>query len=930
MRIGAVLIGTILIATGRMPAGAYEAPLDVRKSPEVKFTAEPKAEAAGDRVKITFALSGPADVEVAILDGGDKAVRHLAAGLLGKNAPPPFQKDALSQEILWDRRDDSGKPVGAIPLKIRVRAGAQPRAERTLGWNGQTMGPIRALTVGAGGEVYVVIGSWVHQGRVELRALDRNGVYLRTVMPYPAATPAQRTKSVGQLEIEGDPMPVVFSGHAHALSPLTVALPRQNLAWNPKGHIVAASTLATAYEHGLPRHLLALHPQGGAPEGVSFVGPELRPPTGITWGHGEGDDPCFEHLAVSPDGKWIYYTSSTFYSPHCVFRLAWGEDHGSGVEAGWFGEENRPGSDDLRLNSPEGLAVDAQGRVYICDRGNNRVVIVSPDARTVGSFPVESPEQVAVHPKTGEIFVFSRQLPPGGKPKDTGPMSMPEYKAWKARVAERTARLPSRQPSKLLKFAAWGGAAPRQLASLDTGLDLMALDPESSPARLWASSKNGLIPIDDKGATLEPGRPVDGGDGLLHPGYVAGDPDRNRVLLYPLSSNFKVFSLDMTTGAKSLLVEGVSDFAVAPDGSIYGTGKFNSNELLHFGPDGKPAPFAGAATHVVKTGPLWVGGVNLGARGMAVSPAGDIYVMRAANERAVQSRVDVYGPDGKLKKAAIVDGLGIGDCGIGVDAANNIYLGVNVKPKDRLYPDEFKGKIPESNWLCWAQWNWHYRPPPWYYSMRNEYLYHWGAVAKFGPAGGAFYGRGNTEYESAQNAADAARVENAPAGAAEYMSGYLYNRVKATGLQWRYPGMGIVPSSERQWGDPACVCMGSRLSVDRYGRVFMPNCFRFCVEVLDSAGNRLLRVGRYGNADDGRQSRIADLGLRNAATAAQHRSAVQEDPQSEIRNPQSEMYFAWPAFVSAAGDRLFVSDSVNRRVSVIAFDYAAAAEAPVN
>jgi hypothetical protein len=53
-------------------------------------------------------------------------------------------------------------------------------------------------------------------------------------------------------------------------------------------------------------------------------------------------------------------------------------------------------------------------------------------------------------------------------------------------------------------------------------------------------------------------------------------------------------------------------------------------------------------------------------------------------------------------------------------------------------------------------------------------------------------------------------------------------------------------------------------------------------------------VGRYGNADD--------------------------------RGP--EAHFAWPAFVSAAGDLLCVSDSVNRRVAVLRMAYAAEAACP--
>jgi hypothetical protein len=100
--------------------------------------------------------------------------------------------------------------------------------------------------------------------------------------------------------------------------------------------------------------------------------------------------------------------------------------------------------------------------------------------------------------------------------------------------------------------------------------------------------------------------------------------------------------------------------------------------------------------------------------------------------------------------------------------------------------------------------------------------------------------------------------------------------------------MGIVPSSERLWGDPSCVCLTSRLAVDGFGRVYVPDCFRFSVGMLDTNGNQIARIGRYGNADD------CD-GIR----------------------------FAWPAFVGATGELLCVSDSVNRRVVVMKLSYAA-------
>jgi len=56
-------------------------------SAEVSFTAKPKAVKDGAKVKITFAVSAATDAEVAVVDSGARIVRHLAAGLLGENAP---------------------------------------------------------------------------------------------------------------------------------------------------------------------------------------------------------------------------------------------------------------------------------------------------------------------------------------------------------------------------------------------------------------------------------------------------------------------------------------------------------------------------------------------------------------------------------------------------------------------------------------------------------------------------------------------------------------------------------------------------------------------------------------------------------------------------------------------------------------------------
>ena len=56
---------------------------------QAKFAEPLKVAADGKRVKISFAVDQPTDVEVAVVDARGKVVRHLAAGMLGGKAPPP-------------------------------------------------------------------------------------------------------------------------------------------------------------------------------------------------------------------------------------------------------------------------------------------------------------------------------------------------------------------------------------------------------------------------------------------------------------------------------------------------------------------------------------------------------------------------------------------------------------------------------------------------------------------------------------------------------------------------------------------------------------------------------------------------------------------------------------------------------------------------
>jgi len=426
----------------------------------------------------------------------------------------------------------------------------------------------------------------------------------------------------------------------------------------------------------------------------------------------------------------------------------------------------------------------------------------------------------------------------------------------------------------------------------------MALDAESTPPRLWVVINTGwgkpqqLAPVTDKGNALELGAPINGGAGLRYPWFMAADAPRSRVLVRERGEVKTVSVVDLGTGKIGSMALPGTDLSTDRDGNLYVMDGYDRNSLSRYTPEGKPLPFAGAGSNKISVA-YRAYAPNIGLRGHCVALNGDLYVMRSNNyglEDGTGGRVDVFGPDGSLKKSGFIEGLGSGDCGLAVDAANNVYLGANVKPKDKPFPEPFMGKVPATGWVWWRA----PREGFWDYIYCNPYLYHWGAVLKFGPAGGSFFGHLPNGAKGA--ASPLTSAANAPAEAQSYWSGYLAREIKVKGAAWRYAGCGIIPTSDVNWGDPACVCMVSHLAADEYGRVYAPNPFRFSVEMLDTGGNHIARIGRYGNADSA-------------------------GPGSRV--PEPEIAFAWPAFVSAAGGKVFVGDCVNRRITVVRFDHAA-------
>jgi hypothetical protein len=119
------------------------------------------------------------------------------------------------------------------------------------------------------------------------------------------------------------------------------------------------------------------------------------------------------------------------------------------------------------------------------------------------------------------------------------------------------------------------------------------------------------------------------------------------------------------------------------------------------------------------------------------------------------------------------------------------------------------------------------------------------------------------------------------------------------GAEWMYGGLGFDGSATG-----GCCCWNARFALDLLGRTFATELARFRVAVLDTNGNLILRVGKYGNVDDGIPL-IRDGGPPNPRAAG-----------------GDEVALFHPSYVGTHTDRrLFISDYGNYRILSVKLGY---------
>ncbi len=858
------------------------APASLASAGEVAFSAKPTATKAGDGLKITFTLSAPTDVEVAVLGADGKVVRHLAAGVLGgKNPPPEPLKAGLSQEIAWDGRDDFGKPAAGA-AKVRVRAGTGAKLGRFIAQDPYVFGGVDAITTGEDGNLYISgFSGPANMCQKTLRVFSPEGKFIKTLLPFPADLAPGAMKEVAR-----------WDEAAKSWRPRNLDILNPNFYGN-LGQLVSVSKesgiVMVSKDGGVCRLDL-----GGSVPGASLATGQKTWPV---FDAKNGDNNHYGHpyyhqggptiYTASPDGKHLYLSgpcqnmkekpkqlSDKFPSFGGVFRMKLdGKDEMqlfATIPATADGPWSKDGARNYGASGPvHGVCADLKGNVYITDREKGRVAVFDDAGKEIGEVSVKNPDSVAVHPKTGAIYVIRRVC----NGWNTHSMILEKFKNFEkgaAPVASFAKFHRNNWPQMVVttngdKTVLWFAGAATDDAKL--------AQHEGSPK---------LLALEDRGAEFAV-MPVQYGpraEAQADFARIATDPLREEV--YVSNGENLIYRYNGDTGEGGLLKKdgkafNAPDLTVGYDGLLYvRSGAGYSGPLERLTRDLAPVPFS--AINSNKLYDIYGRyGIGFCEKGVGVGPDGKVYdcwmydfakyfvsgwapdgmplkgkYMADKMKSSKPVWIDIKLPDERKIATAIIGPVPSDDGGIRVDLKGNIYVGMRLLPKGYVAPAGFE-KAP-------------------------DYLGFTGSVVKFRPDGGAVLGITDSKSEDAS----APKLETTKPG------------VTIEGGLAMYPG--VAPFSGGGYGGntSCCVCRVSRFDLDSYGRLALPNVVSTSVNIVDNAGNLICEIGRYGNFD------------------SQYVQPDAKDGKPIIAVPDIPM--CWPTGAGFTEKAVYVCDTYNRRV----------------
>ncbi|MFW6159399.1 MAG: hypothetical protein ACOC8E_08590 [Planctomycetota bacterium] len=866
------MLSALTLASAASFAAEIPGEFRVKRSGPFAFAQKPSVTREGDRVTIRFKTKTFCDVTIAVENTNGKIVRHLASGVLGRNPPPPFQKNSLEQTLVWDSKDDKGRYVkDRESVVIRVSLGLEARFERHFLWS-----PHRRISPQGGTDnthhavpsfcarrdgVYVFDGCmWDH-----LRLFDHAGRYVRTVYPFPADK-LDEVKGVPRRVFPQSGKTLPVRGGTYETTFLN-----SGTNWtggHGRGELFGLAATAMAVGKGrvaLVCKTLNRLATDGSTGGLPLEGPSTNVGGLLP-----------RSAAFSPNGQTVYITgfsrgrhwpNTQLYWAHGVGKIDFAAGKKMETFVGTLAEGRKAGgSNPGQFKTPCSLDCGPEGRVYVADHFNDRVQIFAPDGTHLKSIKVEKPSEVCVDQRTGEIYVFTWYLddrhfrrggPPVPKLRHFGPFANAEKKA------EYSLPIPGTH----MRFGRYGGDAI-QGRQFRAAIDSWAPDGPTVWMIRWAYGKGGsvaqgsplILRIDAKNGKLVPlrnfaktaqkhlprlRRSIHGRDRLyVRPTtkelYVLGTPNHGPIVIDPETGRARIVEMPFSPDEIAFDIDGhvyLRTHRQVVRYAISSTDQWREVPFDYGEECRRIGVFMGKKSgEIIAAIPINTPNIHHEG-GIWVSPRGDIAVAfivgqlvasganawkhsdfsgraRAARKmfegwkpwkptmfpgRGGHTIVRVWDKHGQVVYGDAVRGVGYID-GIFIDRDRNLY--VTSAARRVTHFDKLTGTL-----------------------------------AKFKPEG---------KILTPSSTIPLGRLR--PDRPHDTTGGAI-GKAWWEAAEWFYGGIGFTGKDAS--ASHACNCPNYRPAHDYFARTFVPETQHFTVGVLDKAGNLILRMGQYGNVDDG-------------------------------------------------------------------------------
>ncbi len=926
-------------------ADDYES-LRVQRKEVFEFTEKPIIEQSNGKISIRFSSKDYCDATIAIENSEGQIIRHLASGVLGKNAPSPFQKDSLSQRVEWDGKNDQGSYVENLhQLTVRVSLGLKPQFERTLLWSPhRRFGGMPLVAAGPDG-VYVYDG----RGVDFVKRYDHEGNYDRSLYPFPR-NQLQKVNGLDWFDFpQGYRLPL-----KGGLYQLTLLSSGENYHSGNHGvgrGGVGASAICTRGERlALAQIQINRLSIDGSTGGLPLAGPRVSHSVpSVADGRTVTVGPS--SMAFSPDGKTLYATAYLWRTgswrkvpgcQHVVLKIDYEKND---LPTVFKGHATQHGTDNEHFRVPTSVATDASGRVYVSDFFNHRVQVYDVDGKHLESIAADHPAKVCVHQQTGEVWVFS--YPVLGIPNEIHKQQRYDPLKLEQTLTRFSAFPNSRQLSKEPFPLGYADPLGFEISGHLYGVEL---DSWSKEPTVWVVGRKheargaelnfhggfqkneSNLELWKSGVRIQ--RRVNGkwdvvrsfGEDTEKKVVRAAPPKHNiqRLIVNPATGKLYVaeadsgptikssndwIEIDPRVGDKSIKIvrlpfnamegafdtEGLvylrntdsiarytfPDFREVPwdygeeveslgnEGGIYGRSS-KAKSVLKM-PSTSPVCFHQGGFDVSPTGDVIAScayrfvGISSGRLGGKEVHEREVYKPRIYPGRVVNSTspcIHIWDKHGQLKVEDAIPGVGQTD-GISMDRNGAIYV---MHAPTKVYNNKR------------------------YFNHMSQTL------MKVRP------GDNRGKVVSSSGSPITLGEESAPKRAPDVQS-TRHGRAWIQESDWQYGGVGFAGFNMIGHGG-GCACWFSRFKLDYFARSIAPEPYQYRVAVVDSAGNLILRIGKYGNVEDGTPIH-------------------KQDGPGNLRSiGGDEVSLMHACFVGTHTDRrIFISDLGNQRIVSVKLNY---------